>query len=219
MERKSLERAEANREALKDKMSLGIDLADETEDDRLRASMVDFGHPGTAAAATGAGDSITSDATRSVRLRPMFSDLRGRPSSSPIKPGSSSKFKKQVRKNAKPVDPITERKIALGNELRGNTRAAVDPFLNDSDELAWQPEIRKRKLNTSNGNAGPNKLVPERKNNNDITHQIDEKELANPPGANGASLSAAASVEETHPPTKRSTPVALVDYTSESESE
>ena len=217
VERKSLERAEANREALKDKMSLGIDVADETEDDRLRASMVDFGHPGGGGAA--GGDSITSDVAKSVRLRPMFSDSRRPPSSSPVKPGSSSKLKKQVRKkNVKPVDLIAERKIALRNELRSNTRAAVDPFLNDSDELAWQPEIRKRKLNTSNGNAGQNKLVPERRNNNDITRHVDGngKRLVGLPGAKDASLSAAP-IEETQPPAKRSTPVALVDYTSDSE--
>jgi coiled-coil domain-containing protein 130 len=35
--------AEANREALKDKMSLGIDSVNETGEDRQRASMVDFG--------------------------------------------------------------------------------------------------------------------------------------------------------------------------------
>lgn len=126
MERKALEKAEANREALKDKMSLGIELVDETEEDRLRAGMVDFG-------------SASSDdaAARMTRLRPMF-DTGSR---------SSAAKEKETRngKRLKPADLVAERKAALRSELNGNTRAAVDPFIISTTEDPWHG-VKKRKL-------------------------------------------------------------------------
>lgn len=140
VERKSLERADANREALKDKMSLGIDLVDETEEDRLRAGMVDFG------GASGG----TSDAAKTVRLRPMFESMTSSSSSLTKRTATAASGKLEKRnKRPKTANLIAERKAALRNELTGNTRAVVDPFLNNNDGSEWQPGIRRRKLNSS----------------------------------------------------------------------
>lgn len=117
-ERKGLEADDARREALKDKMSLGIELVDETEEDRARAGMVDFG--------------ADADGTaRLARSRPLFESRT--PSSAEKKPG----------KRSKTADLLAQRKTSFRNELAGNTRAIVDPFLNDGP--VWQPGIKKRK--------------------------------------------------------------------------
>lgn len=125
VERKGLERAESEREKLKDKMSLAIDLVDESEGDRIRAGMVDF------------GPSETLDGS-AARLRPLF-ESSPRQRTAPASNSSRSAKKGRTRK----TDLLAERKSAFQHELTGNTRAAVDPFL--STGSVWQPEVKRRK--------------------------------------------------------------------------
>lgn len=128
VERKQLERTEKGTEALKDKMSLGIDLVAENEEDRMRAGMVDFG-------GTAAPESV-EDAVRVTRLRPLFAaDVRRE------KDGKEKKYGR-----VRTADLLANRKTAFRHELTGNTRAAVDPFLNAADEDVWQPEAKRRKM-------------------------------------------------------------------------
>lgn len=131
-ERKGLENSEANREALKDKMSLGINLVDETEADRQRARMVDFGDDQSV---------IGIGAARVTRTRPLFEQ---RVPKSPSTPLNTNKGTRQPRSAVS----AAQHKDALRNEITGNTRAVVDPFLNDGagGESAWQPSIKKRKI-------------------------------------------------------------------------
>ncbi|KAE8377392.1 CWC16 protein [Aspergillus bertholletiae] len=135
-ERKVLEHAEAQREALKDKMSLGIEIVDETEEDRLRAGLVDFG---------------TGGETTAARTRPMF-ESRGVATEKKLAGGSTGKSKDGKRKKA--ADLIAERKAMFRSELTGNTRAVVDPFLSHEGSL-WQPEVKRRK--TAPNKADTNK--------------------------------------------------------------
>ncbi|KAJ5835563.1 CWC16 protein [Penicillium robsamsonii] len=114
-ERKGLEKAAVKSEALKDKMSLGIELLDETEGDRQRARMVEFGeNPADVA-------SHASRVTHRERKK--------------------SRSSKRPRKD----DLVATRKDSLRRELAGNTRAIIDPFLVDDAVNAWQPSIKKRK--------------------------------------------------------------------------
>lgn len=122
-ERKELQKAEGIKEALKDKMSLGIEIVDETEEDRVRAGMIDFG--------------AIPDPSHATRTKPMFAT-----SSSPPR-GSISTDQSKQGKKLKATDIAAERKALLRSELSGNTRAAVDPFLTGAS--LWQPEIIKRK--------------------------------------------------------------------------
>jgi coiled-coil domain-containing protein 130 len=126
-ERKGLESAEAKREALKDKMSLGIEIVDETEEDRLRAGFVDFGAEGD---------------TTAARIRPMF-ESRGVATEKKSATDPDSKSKSGKRR--KTADLVAERKAVFRSELTGNTRAAVDPFLS-LDGNIWQPEVKRRKM-------------------------------------------------------------------------
>ncbi|KAJ6073124.1 hypothetical protein N7467_011209 [Penicillium canescens] len=133
-ERKGLEKAEAGREALKDKMSLGIDLVDETESDRQRAQMIDFGDDQAA---------VGAHAARATRVRPMFAQGVAK---LPQKADSHGK-KSRSAKRAKAADLVASRKASLRSELSGNTRATIDPFLVDDpdDPNGWQPG-KKRKI-------------------------------------------------------------------------
>lgn len=139
-ERKGLEAADAGREALKDKMSLGIELVDETEEDRVRAGMVDF-HPETEV-------DVEGGSSRATRMRPMF---ESRISSSA---GESKKITKGKPGQRQTADLLAQRKETLRNELAGNTRAVVDPFLNEGS--AWRPGIKKRKTTKSADEGSPN---------------------------------------------------------------
>lgn len=155
-ERKGLEKLEANREALKDKMSLGIDLVDETEADRQRARMIDFGDDQT---------TVGDMAARATRNRPMF-EQRVLQSSS----GAGTRDKgRRSGTQTRTKDLIAQRKTSLRHELTGNTRAAVDPFLNDvGDERdVWRPAVKRKKPSPlapsppidANGPTGPSAVA------------------------------------------------------------
>ncbi|KAL4752725.1 hypothetical protein BDW72DRAFT_57845 [Aspergillus terricola var. indicus] len=128
-ERKVLEKKEGIKEALKDKMSLGIEIVDEAEEDAVRARMVEF-------------EDDASGAGLSTRAKPMFEPGMSRPS------GTDKKMKgKGSSGKRKTADLVAERKALFRSELAGNTRAAVDPFLNGTVDSAhvWEPEVKKRK--------------------------------------------------------------------------
>lgn len=131
-ERKGLEKAASRREAIKDKMSLGIEILDESEADRRRATMVDF------------GEDLEVQAARAARAKPMFEQrtdsLARKSGSDEKKPRSSGRTRKE--------DLIASRKAALRDELVANTRAAIDPFLVDNADgpNAWRPSIKKRRI-------------------------------------------------------------------------
>lgn len=137
-ERKRLERVGQATEALKDKMSLGIKLLEETEEDRLRAGLVDFGP-------TTAPDGEKNALASISRTRPMFDNGMVTIQSS----GQQRKEESRAHKRKLKAEMLAaERKALLSNELRGNTRAVVDPFLNE-DAKIWQPTMlktRKKKL-------------------------------------------------------------------------
>lgn len=133
-ERKGLERLEANREALKNKMSLGIDLVDETEADRQRSGMIDFGDDQAA---------VGERAARVTRARPMFA----KPVNSPASDSRGQDRHKGNGRRTRTSDVIAQRKASLRHELTGNTRAAVDPFLNDAgdDQDVWRPGTKRKR--------------------------------------------------------------------------
>ncbi|KAH8689490.1 DUF455 domain protein [Talaromyces proteolyticus] len=127
-ERKRLEKVGKESEALRDRMSLGIELLEETEEDRLRAGLVDF------------GPSEDVNLVTKTRARPMFDSGHPKESIAVAKTTHGSR-----KGRLKSELAASERKALLGSELRGNTRAAVDPFLN-GDTKAWQPaQLKTRK--------------------------------------------------------------------------
>ncbi|KAL5043296.1 hypothetical protein BDW71DRAFT_127873 [Aspergillus fruticulosus] len=186
-ERKVLEKKEGVKEALKDKMSLGIEIVDEVEEDALRAGMVEFED-----GASGAGIG--------TRAKPMFEPASSRPR-------CTDERKIQGKGNSgkrKTAELVAERKALFRSELAGNTRAAVDPFLNGTGNIAqvWEPGAKKRKTpgktdgKKAEGATGGGSDAQTKSTGNDIPEGWEEV-----------------------PETKRSAPqaVALVDYGSDSE--
>ncbi|KAJ6151604.1 Coiled-coil domain-containing protein [Penicillium chermesinum] len=132
-ERKVLEKREADREAIKDKMGLGIDLVDETEEDRRKAGLVDFGD------GQGLADSMASRATR---VKPMFESKR--PSDVKSVRGRSS------YDMTKAAVAAANHRESLSRELTQNTRAAVDPFLLESADGSetWKTGAKRKRPST-----------------------------------------------------------------------
>ena len=107
VERKVRQKNEGLTEELKDRMSLGMDLLEETEEDRRKAGFVDFGE---------------FDGERAIvkaKSRPLF-----------VESSTSKKPLAKRMKTTKATADAEERREKLRKELGNNTRAVLDPFLN-----------------------------------------------------------------------------------------
>lgn len=125
--RKEREESGKVTEALKDRMSLGMDLLEESEDDRKRARFVEFGDCGSEGAITKA------------KSRPLFA----------AQTSDTSLTRKATKTKA--ASEAEKRKESLRKELASNTRAALDPFLSkEKSNMQAVGEIslikRKRKV-------------------------------------------------------------------------
>lgn len=106
VDRKLRQQNEALTEGLKDRMSLGLDLLEETEEDRRRASLVDF------------GDFNVENAIDRAKSKPLF--------------GDKSVLTASPGKKTTKITPASQARLTkekLRHELEINTRAVVDPFL------------------------------------------------------------------------------------------
>ncbi|KAG4421822.1 hypothetical protein IFR04_005072 [Cadophora malorum] len=94
---------------LQDKMSLGIELLPENDDDSRRARLIEYGE-------------VDSDALIDRAIsKPLFKHEE---------PESKAKSEeKKVSKKKKAENLAKQRTAAFAAEIRGSTRAAVDPFL------------------------------------------------------------------------------------------
>ena len=131
-ERKLRQKREGATEALKDRMSLGMDLLEETEDDRRRAGFVEFGEH--------EGDILAVKA----QTRPLFSASKT-PSTTPAK---------KVKKSKK-VSEAEQRRAKLQREIGNNTRMAIDPFLGNGRTVKVTVPIIKRKQTSMSTAAVP----------------------------------------------------------------
>ncbi|KAL8679710.1 MAG: hypothetical protein Q9186_004028 [Xanthomendoza sp. 1 TL-2023] len=125
LERKMREQEGEKTEALKDRMSLGMDLLAESEADKKRASFVDFGLVDG------------EDAVLKARSKPLFSPLLTVTGSGGS--GMTTTSKQAATAAQKPREYLQQ-------ELGSNTRAAVDPFLNPGKPSPIAiPLIRRKK--------------------------------------------------------------------------
>ncbi|KZF21007.1 hypothetical protein L228DRAFT_164655 [Xylona heveae TC161] len=118
VDRKLREKQALADEDLRDRLSLGIDLLEESEGDRRRAGLIDFG----------VSEADTSSITKAT-ARPLFASDNSQ-SDIQVAPKGSSKKKRKVAKEVEIRDKLYK-------ELSSNTRAAIDPFLNS--ERDWGP--------------------------------------------------------------------------------
>ena len=113
-DRKVRETKQLLTEDLQNRMSLGMDLLEEIEDDRTRARFVEFGD---------IGDRGSEMAILKAQSKPLFSTNFTK---SVVKARNKSE-KKIKRPTAERV--AQQQKKALQEELQQNTRAILDPFL------------------------------------------------------------------------------------------
>lgn len=107
-QRKVLRREERYKEGVQEKFGLGIDIADATDADRVRASLVEF-------AAAGTSDRKVEEASR----KPLF--VSQETSTTVETPARLKKLKSEI---------LAEKsRQSLQRTLVGNTRASIDPFL------------------------------------------------------------------------------------------
>ncbi|KAL9127553.1 MAG: hypothetical protein Q9217_003595 [Psora testacea] len=109
-DRKVRQRQTETTDALQEKMGLGMELLEETEDDRKRAGFVEFGELGSEAALEKAQSKPLFAAEKSV-AKPTLAD-------------SATSMK---------GDKTPEKKDRLRQQVGSSTRAVLDPFLGDAN--------------------------------------------------------------------------------------
>ncbi|GAB1315849.1 Protein saf4 [Madurella fahalii] len=118
--RHAREKEAARAEDLKDRMSLGIELLPETEEDSRRAALVDYG-------------SVDAGGDRGVEkalVRPLFGCESGKVETRRSEAGRGSSAKGQRKLKSEIAASRTRENLV--SEIVGNTRAARDPFLDFS---------------------------------------------------------------------------------------
>ncbi|PKS12877.1 hypothetical protein jhhlp_000217 [Lomentospora prolificans] len=128
-ERKKLEKEGLATEALKDRMSLAIDLLPSTEMDAMRASLVDF------------GTSSHSEPQNKALAKPLFTQK----SNTKQQPGcrNDSRQSKDWGRKLKSEMLATKRKESLVSEIIGNTRVAKgDPFIDGRKAFEASSAVR-----------------------------------------------------------------------------
>ncbi|KAI4911405.1 uncharacterized protein J4E92_010218 [Alternaria infectoria] len=110
--RKVWKREDRHKEGMQEKFSLGLDIVDETEADRTRAGLVEFGAKDVGVGGEGEG----------LAWRPLFGEAEV----------GDVKAVESARKTKKLKAEVAKEKSRLGLQqtLVGNSRAVVDPFLN-----------------------------------------------------------------------------------------
>jgi len=105
--RKQREREEGMKMALQDKMGLDIELLPEHEDDVRRAGFVEY------------GNTDSSNDLAKIVSKPLFAEAEK----------STVKDIRKIPRKLKKEALAHKRTDELVSEIRGNTRAAIDPFL------------------------------------------------------------------------------------------
>ena len=108
------ERCSRNRSFAREN-ELGLEILPESEADRRRAKLVDFGD-------------AASDKTGSTALsKPLFAQKVA---------ATSTKKEAKLSKRRREEEKARQRTVDLAAEISGNTRAALDPFLVDRNVLS-----------------------------------------------------------------------------------
>ena len=162
-ERKEREQRAEQAEALKDKLSLGIELLDETEDDRRRAELVDFGDGEDDDVAiikartkslfeAAVADDVSVEKEKKEKEKEKHKDRKQ--TKADEEAARRSRRKKSRRKEA--LDLAAAKKAQLQKEIQGNTLAAIDPF--QVAERDWGASANNN--SSSSSSISKTRLVP-----------------------------------------------------------
>ncbi len=132
-ERKVREADAARTEALRERMGLAIELLDETEDDRRRAALVQFG------SSVDADSAVERARVRSLAATKADATTTAVATADPVAAADGGistkaaahekKRKKRKSKGSSTTDSPAVKKMMLQKEVQGNTLASLDPFL------------------------------------------------------------------------------------------
>lgn len=129
-DRKQKEKNDALTENLKDRMSLGLDLLEETEEDRQRAKLISF------------GDFDGDTAIFRAASKPLFGGAKSSSTPPPIR----TLTKQEMKTTPAPEALRLSNREKLRHELEFNTRAVVDPFLSADKTISPLASLVKRKV-------------------------------------------------------------------------
>ncbi|ERF70467.1 hypothetical protein EPUS_04745 [Endocarpon pusillum Z07020] len=121
--RRDRKEGEKRGEELQEKFSLGVEMVEEQKEDAVRAGLVEFGR------------------TEDMRRREKGLFEQGSSSGKRESEDVRSKRKKTPRT----ADLMAQKKASLAHELRGNTRAVIDPFLASQNKPDWQPMLKRKR--------------------------------------------------------------------------
>ncbi|GME44154.1 putative duf572 domain-containing protein [Neofusicoccum parvum] len=108
--RKEWRKEEGVKEELQDRFGLGLEIVEEREEDRRRAKLIEFG--------VDAADEDVEAAALKAAARPLFGDEAPK----------SAVLAQTVKGKTRAGRAAETRKTLLQQKLKGNTRAAMDPF-------------------------------------------------------------------------------------------
>jgi coiled-coil domain-containing protein 130 len=151
--RKVWKREERHKEGMQDKFSLGIEIADETEADRVRAKVVEFG------------------GNEGLDWKPLFETADTKTVAKSV--SGTKKLKSEIKAD--------QSRRSLQQALVSNTKAAIDPFLSNGNSFTTKPSfgvLRRKKDSNVDGHTKmvqPDALL--------VEHVGAQKTLATKPGS------------------------------------
>ncbi|KAF2995363.1 hypothetical protein E8E13_003251 [Curvularia kusanoi] len=139
--RRVWKKEEKHKEGMQDKFSLGLDIVDETDADRQKAGLIDFG---------AARDEVES-------WKPLFAETVARESEETAHKPKTKKLKAEMAAEKSRKD--------LQMKLIGSTRAVVDPFVSREASAKTRPNLgllkRKRSVEAATTPVAlPQELTP-----------------------------------------------------------
>ena len=133
--RRVWKKEEKHREDIQDKFSLGLDIVDETDADRQKAGLIEFG------SVEDGGES----------WKPLFADTAIRDTEQATPKPKTKKLKAEIAAEKSRKD--------LQQKLIGSTRAVVDPFVSKEASSKTRPDLgllkRKRSVETARTSDTP----------------------------------------------------------------
>ncbi len=138
VERKVRKEGAERGERLQEKFSLGVEMVEEREEDAVRARFIEFGKIEDKKRGRGLFEQEIEYS------RKQLEDAKGK-----------------RKKKTDIADQIADKKVSLAQELRGNTRAVMDPFSTKQSQATWQPSLKRKETGSSEAHQErmANKLV------------------------------------------------------------
>ncbi|KAH8711878.1 CWC16 protein [Phaeosphaeriaceae sp. PMI808] len=119
-QRRVWRKEEQHKERMQEKFSLAIDISDETEADRMHASLADF-----------AVSNSNNSSTHCTVWKPLFQDAKADKNMHSISTAKKIKSEQTTEKT----------RVTLQQVLVGNTKTVIDPFMNNANNAKMKAKF------------------------------------------------------------------------------